>query len=86
MRKVRLDVGRRKALAIVDVLVGDLPYILFQSKSSKKNYVIVLFWDVDVKVCEISEQIQTTYVYPTTNFRGILRLKTLQNPNLKLPI
>ena len=36
LRKVSLDIGRGKAVEIVDVLMGDLPFFLFQSKSNKK--------------------------------------------------
>ena len=36
LRKVSLDIGKGKAVEIVDVLMGDLPFSLFQSKSNKK--------------------------------------------------
>ena len=54
--------------------MGDLPFFLFQSKSNKKNYVVLLFWAADDTVSRILEKVQTT-VYPTTNFRSILRSK-----------
>ena len=59
LRKVSLDIGRGKAVEIVDVLMGDLPFFLFQSKSNKKNYVVLLFWAADDEVCRILEKVQT---------------------------
>ena len=58
-RKVSLDIGRGKAVEIVDVLMGDVPFFLFQSKSNKKNYVVLLFWAADDEVCRILEKVQT---------------------------
>ena len=58
LRKVSLDIGRGKAVEIVDVLVGDLPFFLFQSKSNKKNYVVLLFWAADDTVSRILEKVQ----------------------------
>ena len=58
LRKVSLDIGKGKAVEIVDVLMGDLPFFLFQSKSNKKNYVILLFWAADDTVSRILEKVQ----------------------------
>ena len=69
LRKVSLDIGRGEAVEIVDVLMGDLPFILLQSSSNKENYVVWLFWAADDEVCQIWKKLK---LYPTTNFRSIL--------------
>ena len=58
LRKVSLDIGRGKTVEIVNVLMADLPFFLFQSKSNKKNYVVLLFWAADDEVCRILKKVQ----------------------------
>ena len=58
LAKVSLDIGRGKAVEIVDVLIGELPFFLFQSKSNKETYVVLLFWAADDEVCRILEKAQ----------------------------
>ena len=72
LRKVSLDIGRGKAVEIVDVLMGDLPFFLFQSKSNKK---ITWFCCSGLRMMKFVEFWKKFKLYPTTNFRSILRSK-----------
>ena len=83
LQKVRFDIGRGKAVEIVDVLMGDLPFILFQSKSNKKNYVVLLFWDADDEVCRILEKAQTI---SNNKLQINFKIESVTKTNEKLPV
>ena len=45
---------------IVDVMMGNLRYILFRPKSETKEYVVLLFWstNMDYAACEVQKNIE----------------------------
>ena len=62
LRKAIISVKRGKVMfsmdqlvQVVDVIMGNLPYILFRPKSETKEYVVLLFWstNMDDAVCEV---------------------------------
>ena len=71
-RKVSLDIGRGKAVEIVDVLMGNVPFFLFQSKSNKK---ITWFCCSGLRMMKFVEFWKKFKLYPNTNFRSNLRSK-----------
>ena len=45
---------------VVDMLMGNLPHILFLSKSETKEYFVLLFWstNIDDVACEVQKNIE----------------------------
>ena len=45
---------------VVDVIMGNLPYILFRPKSETKEYVVLLFWstNMDDAACEVQKNME----------------------------
>ena len=45
---------------VVDVIMGNLPYILFCPESEAKEYVVLLFWstNMDDAACEVQKNIK----------------------------
>ena len=45
---------------VVDVMMGNLSYILFRPKSETEEYVVLLFWstNIDNAVCEVQKSIE----------------------------
>ena len=67
LRKAIITVKRGKAMfsmdqlvQVVDVLMGNLPYILFRPKSETKEYVVLLFWstNMDDAACEVQKNME----------------------------
>ena len=67
MRKAIVGVKRGKVMfsmnqlvQIVDVMMGNLRYILFRPKSETKEYVVLLFWstNMDYAACEVQKNIE----------------------------
>ena len=64
LRKAIISVKRGKVMfsmdqlvQVVDVIMGNLPYILFRPKSETKEYVVLLFWstNMDDAACEVQK-------------------------------
>ena len=67
LRKAIVSVKRGKVMfsmnqlvQVVDVMMGNLPYILFRPKSETKEYVVLLFWFInkDDAACEVQKNIE----------------------------
>ena len=45
---------------VVDVIMKNLPYILFRPKSETKEYVVLLFWstNMDDAACELQKNME----------------------------
>ena len=65
LRKAIISVKRGKVMfsmdqlvQVVDVIMGNLPYILFRPKSETKEYVVLLFWstNMDDAACEVQKK------------------------------
>ena len=65
LRKAIISVKRGKVMfsmdqlvQLVDVMMGNLPYILFRPKSETKKYVVLLFWstNMDDAACEVQKK------------------------------
>ena len=60
LRKAIISVKRGKVMfsmdqlvQVVDVVMGNLPYILFRPKSKTKEYVVLLFWSTNMDVLRV---------------------------------
>ena len=67
LRKAIISVKRGKVMflmdqlvQVVDVIRGNLPYILFRPKSETKEYVVLLFWstNMDDAACEVQKNME----------------------------
>ena len=67
LRKAIISVKRGKVMfsmdqlvQVVDVMMGNLPYLLFRPKSETKEYVILLFWstNMDDAACEVQKNVE----------------------------
>ena len=67
LRKAIISVKRGKVMfsmdqlvQVVDVIMGNLPYILFRPKSETKEYVVLLFWstNMDDAACEVQKNME----------------------------
>ena len=64
LRKAIVSVKRGKVMfsmdqlvQVIDVIMGNLPYILFCPKSETKEYVVLLFWSItmDDAACKMQK-------------------------------
>ena len=67
LRKAIISVKRGKVMfsmdqlvQVVDVMMENLPYILFRPKSETKEYVVLLFWstNMDDAACEVQKKME----------------------------